>query len=238
MWTASQEQPRTAAVTLLLLCFLPAFQERASVVLERVQSRILHHPGSSAYSCTCNTLTRIIKARSLPPFDWNFCSPPLHHPDEIKPFLVEKLCAIKRSVCPCSAVTTLSLELWSFLHHPPSSRFIKFSSPERPVPHSFHVLHFCILGGGSSLQTHGWCSPFHGGEWDEWEQAGLAHCCMHGALRQHWMRLYSQRGPRSKLELWTSVVCAVRLLIHSLVLFLGLLNDIWDKYSVERSAPK
>lgn len=162
-----------------------------SIVLERMQNHILHYPGTSAYSHARNSLSQIIKASSLLRFDWNLYNPPLHHLDGIKSFLVEKLCAIKGYVCPYSTVTVLSLELVSFLCHPPFWMFIKFSSRERPVPHNFYVLHFCIPGGGSSLQTCRWRSPFHECEWEGWEQAGLARCCTHGALRQHQLGLHS-----------------------------------------------
>ena len=185
MWTPSQQQPRTATVTLLLLCCFPAFQESAFCSSRKNAKSHLASSGTSAYSHAWNSVAQIIKASSLPSFDWNSYNPPSHHPDGIKSFLVVKLCAIKRYVCPCSTVTVLCLELMSFLCHPPVSMFIKFSGQERPVPCSFHVLHFCLPGGGSSLQTCRWCSPFRHYEWEGWEQAGLAHCCTHRALRQH-----------------------------------------------------
>lgn len=81
-----------------------------------------------------------------------------------------------RNVClpMLSAIPVLSLQLF-FLHHPPFLMFIKFSSQERPVLQSFHVLHFCVPGGGSILQTCRWCSPFYKREWEGRDQAGLTH---------------------------------------------------------------
>lgn len=119
--------------------------------------------------------------------------------------------------------------------HPPVSMFMEFSTQRRLIPHSFHILHFWLPGGGSSLQTCRWCSPFRDFGWEAWEQAGHTCCCTHGALRQPYMGLHSWRGLRTEAELWTPIVYATWLLIHSLVLFWGLWNEIWAQYAMERS---
>lgn len=142
-----------------------------------MQNHVSHHLCTSAYSHAWSSLTQIIKGGSLPSFDWNLYNPPLRHPDGIKSFLTEKLCANKKYVCLYSAATALSLELMSFLCHPPQSMFIKFNSQGRPVLHNSRVLHFFIPGGGSSLQTCRWCSPFH--DWEGHRRAGWACAVLH-----------------------------------------------------------
>jgi len=81
----------------------------------------------------------------------------------IKSFRVEKLCATKANVCPCSLQSQCCL--WNSCPLPPSVMFSSFSSQERPVLLRFHVLHLCMPGGGSSLQTSRWCTPSYGYEW-------------------------------------------------------------------------
>lgn len=144
MWTYHpQEQPKTAAVTLLLLLCSPAFQESAFCSSGR----------NAKISLASSGYLGILLCLKLPCPVPYLCLKPLQHtftpPKESKIFSG----AIKRCGCLCSTITVLCLEFMSFLCHPLVLMLIKLSSQERPVPRSFDVLHFCLPGGGSSLQT-------------------------------------------------------------------------------------
>lgn len=128
-------------------CFFAALllsRKVLSVVLERIQKSVLHHLGISAYSCAWNSLVL------SPTFVW---LKPLQHSFTPPKQTWLSSGAIKRYGCLCSTATELCLEFMSSLCHLLVLMFIKLSSQKRPVPHSFEVLHFCLLGGGSSLQT-------------------------------------------------------------------------------------